>query len=206
MTKTEYNIYIDGNKIGKSLSYREAIEYVQESYSHILPYLDWEPYLNVDCWENGVNSIKIERHVREINLRSLIDDYQKQSEKYMKESDSEEENEIIDQEVRKRMPYTPKRTNLKTKKNKRVSVKKEGEIMEAEDGKMYISKKKTNGKIGWTRYVPKKYQGPPRKAIRKSPTKPAKEFPEGKVMKGEDGNMWKVKKIKNGTFRWVKDK
>jgi len=208
MVTAEYNIYIDGNKIGKCISYNEAIDYIEENYSHMLPFLVWEPSLNVDCWANGMNSIMIEKSYKTIDIKILISDYQKKSKKYSREEESDKDSdgeELYDKEVQKKMAFTPKRTNLKTKKKKRVSVQKEGEIMEGEDGKLYISKKKTNGKMGWTRYTEKKYQGAPKKkSSRKCPKKPAKEFKENHTMKGEDGNIWKVKKIKNGTFRWVK--
>lgn len=207
MGKVVYNIYIDGNKIGKSISYTEAIEYIKEDYAHILPYLSWEPLGagGVDCWSNGVNEIMIEKHypegINEDTLHHLISEHLKKTEVVeIEKSESEGE----DEEEKKRMPFTPHRTTLKMKKRKRVSVGKEGEIMEGEDGKKYISKKMPNGKLRWTRYTEKKYKGAPRKGNRKSPAEPAKKYKEGTVKKGLDGTMWKVKQIANGSLKWVR--
>jgi len=195
-----YNIYIDGTKIGKSVSYTEAIEYIKEDYSHILPYLTWEPVGagGVDCWSNGVNEIMIEKHytegINENTIRRLMSEHLK-----LVVKDEEE-----DEEEKKRMPFTPQRTTLKMKKQKRVSVAIEGEIIEAEDGKKYISKKMPNGKMHWTKYTEKKYKGAPKKGIRKSPLEPAKKYDEGTVKKGLDGNMWVVKQIANGNMKWIR--
>ena len=202
--KTVYNVYIDGNKIGKSTSRTEAIEYLQENYDHILPHLTWEPLSGggVDCWGNGISEIMVEKHHPDgIDLLYLINE----DEKRTKESETEPEEEI-DHEERKRMPFTPRRTNLKTKKKKRVSVAKEGEIMEGEDGKKYIAKKMANGKMHWTKYNVKTYKGPPVKSNRKCPGKPAKEFKDGTVKKGLDGKMWVVTVMTNGNVKWSRKK
>lgn len=43
------------------------------------------------------------------------------------------------------------------------------------------------------------------KSKRKSPSKSATLFSVGKVLKGNDGNKWIIKKNKNGIKRWVKN-
>jgi hypothetical protein len=42
------------------------------------------------------------------------------------------------------------------------------------------------------------------KALRPSPTASATLFPVGKTMKGNDGNLWKIAKTKDGVKRWNK--
>lgn len=42
------------------------------------------------------------------------------------------------------------------------------------------------------------------KALRPSPTASATLFPVGKTMKGNDGNVWKIAKTKDGVKRWNK--
>lgn len=203
MTGIVYNIYIDGNRIGKSATYSEAIGYVKEEYDYLLPYLTWEPLGagGVDCWSNGVNEIMIEKYyVNGIDLVELIEQHQKKVAEMSGEAEEDE-----DEEEKKRMPFTPKRTTLKMKKRKTVSIGKEGEVMEGEDGKKYIAKKLANGKMRWTRYNEKKYSGAPKKGTRKCPSTPAKEFKEGTVKKGLDGKKWMVKRIANGTVKWVRN-
>jgi len=201
--ETVYNVYIDGNKIGKSTSRTEAIEYLQENYDHILPHLTWEPLSGggIDCWGNGISEIMVEKHYpKGVDLLVMIKEHERRSLEH--EAQEEEPEEEIDHEERKRMPFTPRRTNLKTKKKKRVSVTNEGEIMEGEDGKKYISKKAANGKIKWTKYNQKTYKGPPIKSNRKCPNKPAKEFEPGTVKKGLDGKMWVVTAMNSGVLKW----
>lgn len=198
--KTVYNVYIDSNKIGKSTSYSEAIEYLKENYDHILPHLTWEPLAGggVDKWGNGISEIIVERHYPDgIDLQWIIDDYNKKAADADQEEEKEEE---IDHEERKRMPFTPRRTNLKMKKKKRATAAKEGDIMEGEDGKKYIAKRMRNGNLKWTKYVEKTYVLP--KKGRKCPAKPAKNFDVGVSKKGLDGKMWVVTKMTNGNQKW----
>jgi hypothetical protein len=201
--RTVYNVYIDGNKIGKSTSRTEAIEYLQENYEHILPHLSWEPLSGggIDCWGNGISEIMVEKNYPEgVDILFLIKDHEKKTVEY--EDEKEEPEDEIDHEERKRMPFTPRRTTLKMKQKKRVSVAKVGEIKEGEDGKKYISKEMANGKIRWTKYVEKTYKGPPVKSTRKCPSKPAKNFPFGTVKKGLDGKKWIVTTMTNGNIKW----
>ena len=203
--RTVYNVYIDGNKIGKSTSRTEAIEYLQENYDHILPHLTWEPLSGggIDCWGNGISEIMVEKHYPDgIDLMVLVKDHERKTLEY--QGEDEEPEDEIDHEERKRMPFTPRRTTLKMKRRKRVSVDREGEIMEGEDGKKYISKKMVNGKMRWTKYNEKTYKGPPTKSTRKCPSKPAKEFETGTTKKGLDGKMWVVTVMASGNVKWSK--
>ena len=45
-----------------------------------------------------------------------------------------------------------------------------------------------------------------KKVKRKAPKISAKECKIGEVREGIDGNMWKIKKVKNGAKRWMKMK
>ena len=42
-----------------------------------------------------------------------------------------------------------------------------------------------------------------KKPTRKGPKISAKECKIGEVREGNDGNMWKIKKVKNGVKRWM---
>jgi len=102
---------------------------------------------------------------------------------------------------------TPTRTRLVTGKKtpplKAASVK-EGTVKKGQGGTLWISTIK-NGKYKWVQYFEETHEGKERKTTkRKAPSGKAKEFKEGTVMEGEDGNEWIVKKSKTGTFRWVK--
>ena len=211
--KEYYNIYIDGKKIGKSENYQEALGYVKENYEDMIRRMDWEPRGagGVDLWGNGINSIMIEKHYPDgINLEYLAKEHQKiESKNTQNDENDEDDKEIIDVEEKSKMPFTPRRTTLKMKRKKKISVMKVGEIKEGEDGKMYICKEKANGNLYWTRYVEKTYQGSPVKKdpvkkSRKCPSKPAKDFKSGTTKKGEDGKMWIAKEMTNGKLRWVR--
>ena len=200
--KSMYNIYIDGKKLGKSESKQEGIDYLKENYHDILPYLTWESTGcgGVDRWSNGYNEIIMEKIYPDgIDLVFLIDEYSKKQKRSLDKTQEEE----IDEEKIKMAPFTPKRTTLKTGKNKKQKVEKEGKVIIGEDGKKYISKKTKTGAIKWFRFHEKNYKGTSAKG-RKSPEKPAKDYKEGTVKKGIDGEKWVVKKTANGILKWVR--
>jgi hypothetical protein len=210
--KDYYNIYIDGKRIGKSESYQEALGYVKENYNDMIKRMDWEPRGSggVDLWDNGINSIMIEKYYPSgIDLEHLANEHKKISQNDNKDDD---DNNQIDHEQKSKMPYTPQRTTLKMKRKKKASVMKLGEIKEGEDGNMYICKEKSNGRLYWTRYVEKTYEGSPKKRdlpkedkkTRKCPSRPAKEFKPETTKKGEDGKIWITKKMNNGNLRWIR--
>lgn len=204
--KTYCNIYVDDEKKGTCGNYDEALRWVKENYSHILPYLTWEPKGagGVDRWDNEVNSIMIEKYYPDgIDLHYIIQQHRKEKKIY---DEKEEIEEQIDQEEKRKLPLTPRRTTLKMKK-KNLTIEKEGVVKEAEDGKKYISKLKPSGKLYWAAYTEKTYKGAPVKAskiTRKCPQKPAKEFETGTVRKGLDGQSWSVKMTKTGVKKWVR--
>lgn len=202
-------VYIDGNPKIEFEEYKEALRYVQEKHKELIELMDWEPRGcgGVDMWDNGNNqSIMIEKkYPNGIDLNRLTQEYYQLSDKYEKED--QEDQEIIDQEQRKKMPYTPRKTNLKTRRKKKISAMELGEIKEGEDGKMYICKQNSGGKLFWTRYVEKTYQESSKKKNgRKCPDQPAKEFKLGSVKTGNDGKSWVSKKLSNGVVKWVRQK
>ena len=209
--KEYYVIHIDNKEKKRLNTYNEALRYVKDNYQEMIKRMDWEPKGcgGVDLWDNGINSIMIEKCYPEgVDLEFLAKEHHLLELEDERNDEESEDDEVIDQEEKKKMPYTPRRTTLKMKRKKKVSVMEIGEIKEGEDGKMYICKEKTNGRLYWTQYVQKTYSGVPikkeTKKTRKCPSKPAKEFKHGTVRKGEDGEMWVAKEMSNGSFRWFK--
>ena len=99
--KTYCNIYVDDEKKGTCGNYDEALRWVKENYSHILPYLTWEPKGagGVDRWDNEVNSIMIEKYYPDgIDLHYIIQQHRKEKKIY---DEKEEIEEQIDQEAEK---------------------------------------------------------------------------------------------------------
>lgn len=209
--KEYYIIYIDGKKKNTLDTYQDALRFIRDNYHEMIKRMDWEPKGcgGVDLWDNGINSIMIEKCYPEgVDLEFLAKEYNKIDFDNDDEDNEKSDDEVFDHEEKKKMPYTPQRTTLKMKRKKKVSVMKIGEIKEGEDGKMYICKQKASGKLYWTQYVQKTYQGVPVKGdgkkTRKCPPKPAKEFKSGTVRKGEDGKLWLAKEMSNGNLRWVR--
>ena len=79
---------------------------------------------------------------------------------------------------------------------------KEGTVRKGNDGTLWTNKKSKTGKGKWVKYYEETHEGLERK--RKSPKLRAKEYDEGTVMEGNDGNKWIVKKVKDNVFKWVK--
>ncbi len=209
--KEHYIIHIDGKKKKKLTTYQEALRYVKSNYGDMTVRMDWEPRGSggVDLWDNGISTIMIEKCYPDgIDLVHLAKEHTRVEKEEMERDSESEDDEIIDKEEKKKMPYTPRRTTLRMKRKKKVSVMKIGDVKEGEDGNMYICKEKSNGKLYWTRYVQKTYKGAPikkdTKKTRKCPSKPAKEYDPGTVKKGEDGKMWMVKEMSNGNHRWFR--
>ena len=203
--KQQYIIYVDGKTKKILKTYQDALRYVKKKYEDMIVRMDWEPRGSggVDLWDNGISTIMIEKTYPEgVNPGYLAEQHTK-IEKQEREKDSESIN--IDQDQKNKMPYTPRRTTLKMKRKKKASVMNAGDIKEGEDGNTYICKEKSNGTLYWTRYTQKTYQGVPvKKSTRKCPLKPAKEYKPGTTKKGEDGNLWTVKKMNNDSYRWVR--
>lgn len=192
--KDYYEIFVDDNKIGKSLTHNDAVGYVQEEYSNMMPFLEYNPtgVGDIDIWENGILKIEIRRVCkgnRCIDIIKILDSSIKKL-KEPRERDSEEVN------VQKVMPCTPRRTRIK-KDNGDLEKAKDGQIIE-KDGIKYISKK---GK--WSPYYENNYNKTAT-SKRKCPKTAAKEYKEGTVKKGLDGKMWLVKVLANGNKKWIK--
>lgn len=192
--KDYYEIFVDDNKIGKSLTHDDAVGYVQEEYSNMMPFLEYNPtgVGDIDIWENGILKIEIRRVCKDnrcLDIIKVLDSSIKKL-KEPRERDSEEVN------VQKVMPCTPRRTRIK-KDNGDLEKAKDGQIIE-KDGIKYISKK---GK--WSPYYENNYN---KTAVskRKCPKTAAKEYKEGTVKKGLDGKMWIVKILANGNKKWIK--
>ena len=192
--KDYYEIFVDDNKIGKSLSRNDAVGYVQEEYSNMMPFLEYNPtgVGDIDIWENGILKIEIRRVCKDnrcLDIIKVLDSSIKKL-KEPRERESEEVN------VQKVMPCTPRRTRIK-KDNGDLEKAKDGQIIE-KDGIKYISKK---GK--WSPYYENNYSKTAT-SKRKCPKTAAKEYKEGTVKKGLDGKMWIVKVLANGNKKWVK--
>jgi len=194
--KDYYEIYIDEKKIGKSLTRNDAYEYINEEYSKMMPFLEYNPtgVGDIDVWENGILKIEIRRicnNNRCMDVIKILEAHLK-SKKVVKEKTRE----IEEVNVQKVMPCTPRRTRIKKDDGKLVKGQ-DGQIIE-KDGVKYISKK---GK--WSPYYENNYNKIST-TKRKCPKTMAKEHKEGTVKKGLDGKMWVVKLMANGNKKWVK--
>lgn len=194
--KDYYEIYIDEKKIGKSLTRKDAYEYIKEEYSNMMPFLEYNPtgVGDIDVWENGILKIEIKRICRNNYCTDII----KILEAHIKNNNKikEKDRKIEEVNVQKVMPCTPRRTRLK-KDNGNLEKAEDGKIIE-KDGVKYISKK---GK--WSVYYENNYNKISN-TKRKCPKTMAKEHKEGTVKKGLDGKMWIVKLMANGNKKWVK--
>ena len=197
--KQYFDIYINGNRIGKSASRSDAVGYIQEEHGSILPFLEYNPIGvgDVDIWENGLTKIEIRRILSpstKIDILKILD-------KKISEPSNEEREKEREINVTKVMPCTPRRTRIKNEKDK-LEIAEEGKIIEKQ-GKKYISKKDKKGNYKWEIYQEAKYEKT-NTTKRKSPKNPAKDFKEGTVKKGLDGNNWIVKQLNNGNKKWIK--
>lgn len=195
--KQSFEIYINEIRIGRSASRQDAFEYIEEQHGNILPFLEYNPIGvgDIEIWENGLIKIEIRRH---LSLSTKIDIIKILDKKIKTPLNIEKIREI---NVTKVMPCTPKRTRIKNNQDK-LEIAEEGKIIE-NNGKKYISKKDKNGNYKWDIYYEGKYVKT-NTTKRKCPKIPAKDFKEGTVEKGLDGNNWIVKKIANGTKKWMK--
>ena len=195
--KQLYEIYVNDNRIGKSVSRQDAFGYIKEEHGEILPFLEYNPMGvgDVEIWENGLIKIEIRRLLSPTFKIDVLKIIEKKIKKPIKEEKTREIN------VTKVMPCTPRRTRIKDK-NDKLEIAEEGKIIE-KNGKKYISKKDKNGDYKWNIYHEEKYSKK-NNIKRKAPKEPAKDFKIGSVKKGLDGNNWQVKKLTNGTTKWIK--
>ena len=198
--KNFYEIHVNGNRIGKSACRDDAYEYIKEEHADIMPFLEYNPIGvgDIEIWENGLVKIEIKKLYSPSNKINVV--------KVLESNIKNEKNEknkvrFIEKNVSKVMPCTPTRTRLK-KENGEMEKAKEGKIM-VKNGKKYISKKDKNGNYKWNIYHEEKYSKNNLNK-RKSPKFPAKDYKEGTVKKGLDGNNWKVKILASGNKKWVK--
>ena len=198
-----YEIHINGNRIGKSASHTDAYEYIQEEHGEIMPFLEYNPIGvgDVDIWENGFIKIEIRKLKSPSKKVDIIKILDRTIEENKNPKDREKEREKREINVTKVLPCTPKRTRIKDDSGK-LEKAKEGRIIER-NGKKYISKRDKSGNYKWTVYYEDKYSKTST-TKRKAPKTPAKNFKEGTVKKGLDGNNWIVKKMNNGNKKWMK--
>ena len=195
--KQYFDIYINNNRIGKSATRADAFGYIEEEHGELLPFLEYNPVGvgDVEIWENGLTKIEIRR----ILSPSAKIDVLKILEKKIKQPQTVEKEREVN--VTKVMPCTPRRTRIKNDKNK-LEIAEEGKIIE-KNGKKYISKKDKKGNYKWNIYQEAKYEKT-NTTKRKAPKSPAKDYKEGTVKKGLDGNNWIVKKLNSGAKKWIK--
>ena len=189
-----YNIYVDDKIIHTSNDPDKAHQFVRRKFKEIIEYLEFEPLGDgqVEIWKNGFNNIKIVReNSDDIDILNLIKNHTSKDLKKVR---------FVETNVDVLTPCTPKRTRLKTTKT--IEKASEGKIKKGNDGKMWISKKLSDGSYKWTRYYEKTHTL--KNTKRKCPIEPAKNFSENTTKPGLDGNFWIVKKLDNGTKKWFR--
>jgi hypothetical protein len=192
-----YEVFINNSRIGKSISRQDAYEYIKEENEKILPYLEYKPVGvgEVDIWQNPIIKIEIRRQKNtNVDILEVIKQHNISNNNSKQRAIVRFSKEI---NVTKVMPCTPRRTRIKNKEDN-LEEAVEGKIIE-KNGKKYISMKDKNGEVKWEIYREAKY------SKRKSPIEPAKNYKEGTIKKGLDGNNWKVNKSTKGIKRWVKN-
>jgi hypothetical protein len=202
--KVFYEIHVNFKKIGKSVSREDAYGYIKQEYSGLLPFLEYDAYGvgDIEIWKNGIIQLEIHRKINnkyKVDVIELLENNKENKKSTKKEiKEKEEKEEIKEINVARVMPCTPRRTRIKN--NKDVLEKAEENKIIEKDGKKYIAK---NGK--WSIYRENNYSKKNSSTSkRKAPKSPAKNYKEGIVKKGEDGNNWIVKKQKNGNNKWFK--
>jgi len=195
-----YEIYVNENRIGKSACRQDAYEYIQEEHGDIMPFLEYNPIGvgDIEIWENGLLKLEIRKMYSsaiKVDVIKVLDSNIKNNKNLKGKI------RFIEKNVTKVMPCTPTRTRIK-KDNGKMEKANEGKIIE-KNGKKYISKKDKNGNYKWNIYQEEKYSKTST-TKRKSPKLPAKDYKEGTVKKGLDGNNWIVKKLANGNKKWMK--
>lgn len=199
--KEFYEIYVDEVKICSFKNRESAHQYLREKHAYILPYLEYEPIAmgNLEVWQNPTVRIEIRRSFKgKMDIHKLLNDH-------LKNIINNNTNENIKNEVKEintsiAMPCTPRRTKIITKNDKKETAE-EGKIIIVNDEE-YIGKKGKDGKVRWAKYYKKNYETVANK--RQAPKEMAKNFKEGTQKKGENGQMWIVKKQKNGSLKWFK--
>jgi hypothetical protein len=192
--------------LGKTNNWKDAYNYVLEGFGEkAININNFETFCQgkLNTWTYFSNPVIRIIDISKVNVLELI-----------KETISEEEKENktprrIPKPVKpdKNTVTTPTRTRLITgKKTPLVDASKlpEGTKRKGLDGFKYIVKNK-NGKNKWVKHSVATHSIPTN-SNRKSPASKAKEYKDGTVMKGEDGNMWEVKKINSNTYKWIKRK
>ena len=172
----------------------KLISMLEGKFKEIIEYLEFEPLGDgqVEIWRNGFNDIKIiKENNKEIDILELIKQHSNRNEKKVR---------FIETNVEVLTPCTPKRTRLKT--NDKMEKAGEGKIKKGKDGKVWISKKLSDGNYKWTRYYEKTHTI--KNTKRKCPIEPAKNFSLETVKPGLDGNFWIVKKLDSGTKKWFR--
>lgn len=195
-----------GNEIlGKTPTWDEAYIYLTKSFGEKAINID-----NYNCFGQG----KLDEWTYFDNPKIRIINLPKGEVEVEKILEDLDDNKSKNETIRLPSPEKPIRCNVTTPTRTRLKVKntknpladasklKEGTIKKSSDGTKWIVKRMKNGGAKWTRYYEETHDGLERK--RKSPKLKAKEYEEGTVMDGEDGNRWIVKKVKDNTFKWVK--
>ena len=187
--------------LGRTDNFEEAYSYIKESFG--------EKAINIENFNTFGQGAMDEwiyydnPKIRIINLRKKIIDPLE----LLEEVEDSDEVVRIPKPIKpvKNIPTTPMRTRLITNKKSPpidASKLKEGSVRKGEDGTSWTNKKLKNGKFKWVKYYEETHDGLERK--RKAPVLRAKEYKEGTVMKGSDGNDWIVKKVRENVFKWVK--
>ena len=187
--------------LGRTNSYEEAYSYITESFG--------EKAINVNNF-NTFGQGAMDEWVYYDNPKIRVIDLGKDKidpVKLLEGIDEEDDTVRVPKPVKpvKNIPTTPLRTRLITNKKTPpvdASKLKEGSIRKGADGTTWTNKKLKNGSFKWVKYYEETHEGLDRK--RKAPALRAKEYEEGTVMKGADGNEWIVKKVKGNVFKWVK--
>ena len=189
-----YIVAYNGNKKYENIDREKAFLFIKNNFKIFNDKYLYEP-LGVgclECWKKNKNRVEIIRvKIYKFDIKNFIKNFIKKDTNF----------HTIDINYQNKTPLSPRRTTI-TNKNKKEKAS-EGKILIDEKGIKWICKKNNKGQYKWNQFHQNDYSV---SSItkRKCPKKPAKNFEEGDLKKGLDGNIWIVKITNNGIKKWFK--